>query len=35
MCVRLLMHLTSERVAVDLKHVYLHGARGLNDELRT
>jgi chorismate mutase len=35
MCVRILMHLTSERVAVDLKHVYLHGARGLNDELRT
>lgn len=35
MCVRVLMHLSTERVAVDLKHVYLHGARGLNDELRT
>jgi len=34
-CVRILMHFSTERVGADLKHVYLHGARGLNDELRT
>jgi len=34
-CVRILMHLTTERVPADLRHVYLHGAKGLNDELRT
>jgi chorismate mutase len=34
-CVRILMHLSTDRVRVDLKHVYLHGASGLNDELPT
>ena len=34
-CVRILMHVTTERVPADLRHVYLHGAKGLNDELRT
>ena len=34
-CVRILMHLSTDRVPHDLRHVYLHGARGLNDELRT
>jgi len=34
-CVRILMHFSTERVGADLKHVYLYGARGLNDELRT
>jgi chorismate mutase len=34
-CVRILMHLTTERVPVDLRHVYLEKATGLNDELRT
>ena len=35
MCVRVLMHLATERVPHDLRHVYLEKARGLNDELRT
>jgi chorismate mutase len=35
MCVRVLMHLNTERVPHDLRHVYLEKARGLNDELRT
>jgi chorismate mutase len=35
MCVRVLMHLNTERVPHDMRHVYLHNARGLNDELRT
>src|SRR4051812_21677225 len=34
-CVRVLMHLSTERVPHDLRHVYLENARGLNDELRT
>jgi len=34
-CVRVLMHLSSDRVPHDLCHVYLHDAQGLNDELRT
>ncbi len=32
-CVRILMHLTTERTASDLRHVYLEGAKGLNDDL--
>ena len=35
MCVRILMHLSTDRVANDLRHVYLGNAKGLNDELRT
>jgi chorismate mutase len=34
-CVRILMHLNTDRVPNDLRHVYLENARGLNDELRT
>ena len=34
-CVRVLMHLSTERVSHDLRHVYLENAKGLNDELRT
>jgi len=34
-CVRGLMHLSTERVPHDLRHVYLENAQGLNDELRT
>ena len=34
-CVRVLMHLSTERVLHDLRHVYLENAQGLNDELRT
>jgi chorismate mutase len=32
-CVRVLMHLTTERPPSELHHVYLEGARGLNDDL--
>jgi chorismate mutase len=35
MCVRVLMHLTTEKARADLHHVYLEGARGLNDDLPT
>ena len=34
-CVRILMHVATDRVLHDLRHVYLHNAQGLNDELRT
>ena len=34
-CVRILMHVSTDRVPHDLRHVYLENARGLNDELRT
>jgi chorismate mutase len=33
MCVRILMHLTTERSRTELRHVYLEGARGLRDDL--
>ncbi len=32
-CIRILAHLTTERSRSDLHHVYLHGARGLRDDL--
>ena len=32
-CIRVLMHLTTERPAADLRHVYLEGAKGLRDDL--
>jgi chorismate mutase len=32
-CVRVLLHLTTERSRADLHHVYHHGAKGLNDDL--
>jgi chorismate mutase len=32
-CIRVLMHLTTERSRADLRHVYLEGARGLRDDL--
>ncbi len=32
-CIRLLLHLTTERSREDLRHVYLEGARGLRDDL--
>ena len=34
-CVRILMHVSTDRVPHDLRHVYLENAQGLNDELRT
>lgn len=33
MCIRVLVHLTTERSRRDLHHVYLEGARGLRDDL--
>lgn len=32
-CVRILVHLTTERSRSELHHVYLEGARGLRDDL--
>ena len=32
-CIRLLLHLTTERSREELRHVYLEGARGLRDDL--
>jgi len=32
-CIRVLMHLTTERRRADLHHVYLEGAVGLRDDL--
>jgi chorismate mutase len=32
-CVRVLMHLTTERSRSELRHIYLHGAVGLRDDL--
>ncbi|MFZ6002658.1 MAG: chorismate mutase [Actinomycetota bacterium] len=32
-CIRVLMHLTTERSRADMRHVYLEGAVGLRDDL--
>ena len=32
-CIRVLLHVTSERAPGDLRHVYLHGAQVLRDDL--
>lgn len=32
-CIRILMHLTTDRPRIELHHVYLEGARGLRDDL--
>jgi chorismate mutase len=32
-CIRLLVHLETDRTRADLRHVYLHGAVGLRDDL--
>jgi chorismate mutase len=32
-CIRILLHLTTERTRDQLHHVYLEGARGLRDDL--
>ena len=32
-CIRVLMHLTTERSPAELRHVYLEGAKGLRDDL--
>ena len=33
LCIRVLVHLMSEHSRSELHHVYLHGARGLRDDL--
>ena len=33
LCIRVLMHLTTERSRAELRHVYLEGAKGLRDDL--
>jgi chorismate mutase len=32
-CIRVLVHLTTDRARTELRHVYLEGARGLRDDL--
>lgn len=32
-CIRIMMHVTTERAAQDLRHPYLHGARQLRTDL--
>lgn len=32
-CVRVLMHVTTDRARSELRHVYLEGAQGLRDDL--
>ena len=33
LCIRVMMHLTTDRAPQELRHVYLEGARGLRDDL--
>lgn len=33
LCIRVLIHLSTSRARDELHHVYLHGARGLRDDL--
>jgi chorismate mutase len=33
LCLRVLLHITTPRARADLRHVYLHGAQGLRDDL--
>jgi chorismate mutase len=33
LCIRVLMHLTTEHTRAELRHVYLEGAAGLRDDL--
>ena len=34
-CIRVLLHLQTDKSRDELRHVYLHGAQGLNDDLPT
>ena len=34
-CIRVLVHITTDEERDALRHVYLHGAQGLNDDLPT
>ncbi|MDQ1421257.1 MAG: chorismate mutase, partial [Acidimicrobiaceae bacterium] len=33
LCIRVLMHMNTDRPRAELHHVYLEGARGLRDDL--
>jgi chorismate mutase len=33
MCIRVLVHAYTERARSEIRHVYLHGAKGLRDDL--
>lgn len=33
LCIRVLMHITTDRARAELRHVYLEGASGLRDDL--
>jgi chorismate mutase len=33
LCIRVLAHLETPRSRADLHHIYLHGAKGLRDDL--
>jgi chorismate mutase len=33
MCIRVLMHLTTDLSRTDMRHIYLEGAKGLRDDL--
>lgn len=33
LCIRVLLHVTTQKTRSELRHVYLHGARGLRDDL--
>ena len=33
MCIRIMMHISTERARAELRHVYLEGAAGLRDDL--
>jgi chorismate mutase len=35
LCVRVMLHVYSDRPRADIRHVYLHGAQGLRDDLPT
>jgi len=35
LCVRVMLHVYSARSRADIRHVYLHGAQGLRDDLPT
>lgn len=34
-CIRVLVHIATDKARDELRHVYLHGAQGLNDDLPT
>ena len=35
LCIRVMLHVYTERARTEIRHVYLHGAQGLRDDLPT